>query len=243
MRAAGRSTSTGSRRSSGRCSTTMHALGCHASNGRGLSQIGNDFDIDINGANSQSLIRCSLVDGHAGCAGRSECRCRCFGTQLQDHAVGALAEVHVTLAWEEQPVLYADNTMVMLRAAEPRRSRRPMDSRSRRQSSRRIARRPPIIGLGLLEAIDEATLEALADPDDADGDGISGRINHVWDPVAQATETGRFGWKANHAELARAGRGRVRGRHRALEQSVPRDRRPARRLRPAVRSRPCSSRR
>jgi CxxC motif-containing protein (DUF1111 family) len=59
----------------------------------------------------------------------------------------------------------------------------------------------PIVGLGLLEAIPEARLYALADPDDADGDGISGRVNLVWDPEQQATVVGRFGWKANTSTL------------------------------------------
>lgn len=35
---------------------------------------------------------------------------------------------------------------------------------------------PSVTGLGLLEAVDDATLFALADPDDRDGDGISGRV-------------------------------------------------------------------
>ncbi len=35
---------------------------------------------------------------------------------------------------------------------------------------------PPMWGRGLMEAIPDSTLEALADPDDADGDGISGRV-------------------------------------------------------------------
>ena len=55
---------------------------------------------------------------------------------------------------------------------------------------------PAVIGLGLLEAIDEARLEALADPLDEDGDGISGRINRVWDVTQEQTVVGRFGWKA-----------------------------------------------
>jgi CxxC motif-containing protein (DUF1111 family) len=54
-----------------------------------------------------------------------------------------------------------------------------------------------MIGLGLLEALDEATIVALADEDDADGDGISGRPNRVWDPKSQSVQLGRFGWKAN----------------------------------------------
>jgi len=61
-------------------------------------------------------------------------------------------------------------------------------------TSPRIA--PAIIGMGLLEAIPERTLRSLADPDDRDGDGISGRINEVWDKVAGKTAIGRFGWKA-----------------------------------------------
>lgn len=35
---------------------------------------------------------------------------------------------------------------------------------------------PSVTGLGFLEAVDDTTLLRLADPDDADGDGISGRV-------------------------------------------------------------------
>jgi CxxC motif-containing protein (DUF1111 family) len=66
-------------------------------------------------------------------------------------------------------------------------------------TSARVA--PSVYGLGLLEAIPEATLVALSDPDDGNRDGISGRVNHVWDPVFQRTMVGRFGWKANQASL------------------------------------------
>jgi CxxC motif-containing protein (DUF1111 family) len=60
---------------------------------------------------------------------------------------------------------------------------------------------PAMIGLGLLEALDEATVVALADEDDADGDGISGRPNHVWDEKRQQPMLGRFGWKANQPTI------------------------------------------
>lgn len=49
---------------------------------------------------------------------------------------------------------------------------------------------PPMIGLGLIEAIDDRDIHALADPDDENGDGISGRVHVVNGRV------GRFGWKA-----------------------------------------------
>ena len=70
---------------------------------------------------------------------------------------------------------------------------------------------PPVFGLGLLEAIADETLEQLADPDDADGDGISGRVTRVWDPLHQSTRIGRFGWKANQAGLEQQNSGALRG--------------------------------
>lgn len=59
----------------------------------------------------------------------------------------------------------------------------------------------PLFGLGYLEAVPEATLRALADPEDLDGDGISGRVNEVVDPVTGAVQVGRFGWKADTSSL------------------------------------------
>ncbi|MBI4468276.1 MAG: hypothetical protein HY650_03030 [Acidobacteria bacterium] len=54
----------------------------------------------------------------------------------------------------------------------------------------------PLFGLGLIENIPESTVLALADPDDRDGDGISGRPNLVMDPITNRVVLGRFGWKA-----------------------------------------------
>jgi CxxC motif-containing protein (DUF1111 family) len=67
------------------------------------------------------------------------------------------------------------------------------------QVSARIA--PAMIGLGLLEAIPEATIRGWADPEDRDQDGISGRINTVWDRETKSMQLGRFGWKANQPNL------------------------------------------
>ena len=67
------------------------------------------------------------------------------------------------------------------------------------QFSARVA--PQLIGLGLLEAVPEADIRSLADPDDADGDGISGRANSVFDHTADAVRLGRFGPKAGTASL------------------------------------------
>jgi CxxC motif-containing protein (DUF1111 family) len=50
---------------------------------------------------------------------------------------------------------------------------------------------PHTFGLGLIDAIAEATILDNADPDDSDGDGISGRAHILGDG-----RVGRFGWKA-----------------------------------------------
>lgn len=69
---------------------------------------------------------------------------------------------------------------------------------------------PPVFGVGLIEAIPEQTILALADPNDVDGDGISGRPNMVLvhDYVSSGElqlgtgrRLGRFGRKAQTATL------------------------------------------
>lgn len=77
------------------------------------------------------------------------------------------------------------------------------------QMSARVA--PVMIGMGLLAAIPEADLLALADPEDKNADGISGRVNQVWDVSAQKTVLGRFGWKANQPTVAQQSAGAFHG--------------------------------
>jgi len=60
---------------------------------------------------------------------------------------------------------------------------------------------PHIIGLGLLEAIDEKDILKLADPNDKNSDGISGRPNYVEDISSNNLQLGRFGWKANQPSV------------------------------------------
>ncbi|GAC13198.1 di-heme oxidoredictase family protein [Aliiglaciecola lipolytica] len=60
--------------------------------------------------------------------------------------------------------------------------------------SARIA--PQLVGLELLEAIPEEYILSMEDPDDIDGDGISGRAQRVFDPQTAELRLGRFGYKA-----------------------------------------------
>ena len=121
-----------------------------------------------------------------------------YGGQLQDMAIpGARPEGKVNIRYQTHVVRLNDGTRVELRD--------PVLTVSdwgygkphpETMFSSRIA--PPMIGLGLLEAIDETDLLAREQPD---GDGISGRANRVWDNQAQATVLGRFGWKAGQPSL------------------------------------------
>ncbi len=133
-----------------------------------------------------------------------------YGDQLSDRALpGVVPEGRATVAWEELPGAYADGTPYSLR--RPLLSFHdlaygPLDGVL---TSPRVA--PFVIGLGPLEAGPDATLRALAHPDDADGDGISGRVNEVWDRGAEATVPGRFGWKANQPSLLQQSAGAALG--------------------------------
>jgi CxxC motif-containing protein (DUF1111 family) len=70
---------------------------------------------------------------------------------------------------------------------------------------------PAMIGLGLLEAIGDDRLLSLADPDDADDDGVSGRVNRVWDVEANTVAIGRFGWKAEQPSVRQQSAGAFLG--------------------------------
>lgn len=77
------------------------------------------------------------------------------------------------------------------------------------QTSLRVA--PKMPGLGLLQAIPEADILALADPEDTNNDGISGRPNRVWDITREETVLGRFGWKASQPSVAQQSAGAFTG--------------------------------
>jgi len=134
-----------------------------------------------------------------------------YGGQLQSFAVrGLRAEGRMVIRYAELPVRLADGTVVKLRAPRYRVAELgygPMDEEV--MLSPRLA--PPMIGIGLLEAIAARDILALADPDDRDGDGISGRPNRVWSGAHGKPMLGRFGWKAGQPTVAQQSAGAFLG--------------------------------
>jgi CxxC motif-containing protein (DUF1111 family) len=70
---------------------------------------------------------------------------------------------------------------------------------------------PAMIGLGLLQAVPSWRLESLADPGDADEDGVTGRLNLVWDFARERESIGRFGWKAEQPSVRQQTAGALLG--------------------------------
>lgn len=126
-----------------------------------------------------------------------------YGGQFQDFAVpGLAAEGRVRVEYSEETVTLPGGETASLR--RPRYVVRDLsygDMDPATTLSPRMT--PPMIGLGLVEAIHEADILSLADPDDADGDGISGKAAVVRDPETGRLALGRFGWKAQNATVRR----------------------------------------
>ena len=123
-----------------------------------------------------------------------------FGTQLNDRAnFGRLAEGKIAIDYSEKLVNYNDGHSLKLRVPDYKIYDTYQPLPKNVQISPRVA--APVFGLGLLEAIEEQTILKLADEDDQNNDGISGRPNYVLDVQTMKMRLGRFGWKANEPSL------------------------------------------
>jgi len=146
-----------------------------------------------------------------------------YGDQVQGSAlpqVPAEAEVHVD--FDVLPGAFADGEHYELRKPRIRLEHLgygPMSSAV--LMSARVA--PAMIGLGLLEAVPVSALRNLADPDDRNHDGISGRLNMVWDAVHHAPAVGRFGWKAEQPTVLQQSAGAFLGDMGLTSWIFPRD--------------------
>ncbi|NJK50427.1 thiol oxidoreductase [Candidatus Gracilibacteria bacterium] len=177
--------------------------GCHLRDGRGMAETG---QLLVRVSDSQTPSAKSAADPakfHAEGSVEIENTppVTGLGNQIQDSSIfGQIPEARVNLEWQETEGKYGDGTSYQLRS--PKADISLPDGKPLTKevlTSLRIP--PPVFGLGLLEAIPEQTIRDLADPEDKNRDGISGRPNEAWDVVSKSTALGRFGLKANTPNL------------------------------------------
>lgn len=137
-----------------------------------------------------------------------------YGTQVQTRSASlgsilglaparvageVVPEASVVLRWEHERLSYPDGHAIDLR--RPRIALSELGYGPLGPGTRPGLRRaPPLFGTGLLDAIPAAALAAHADPEDRDGDGISGRLTEALDADAPAVP-GRFGHRGQKPSL------------------------------------------
>lgn len=168
---------------------------CHIKDGRGhLPQSDTDNAVSL-------LLRLNVSGKHNLAPHEANKADPNYGGQLQDFGIpGVPAEGQIKIHYDKKRIRFDDGSEVELQ--KPRFSIAQLaygELHPKTQISARIA--PVMVGLGLLEAIPDSALEAMADPTDKNGDGISGRLNRVWSIEKQSLAIGRFGWKAGQPSL------------------------------------------
>ncbi|WP_420821191.1 di-heme oxidoredictase family protein [Sneathiella limimaris] len=134
-----------------------------------------------------------------------------YGGQLQDLSISEIPpEGKMVITYEEVPVELAGGEIISLR--KPTYSVSQLGYGPLHKDvllSPRVA--PQMIGLGLLEAIHVNDILSKEDPEDRDGDGISGRASWIGDDKASPRRLGRFGWKAGAASVREQSAGAFAG--------------------------------
>ncbi len=172
---------------------SLSCSSCHLGSARGL--------VPLNGQPMMThVVRLSVADEAASNRSKSVAE-PVYGGQLQNQALpGVIAEGQAVIRFTEVIRTLKGGEQISLH--KPALTIEQLgygELAANVQTSVRMA--PMLTGLGLLEAVPEEQLLAWADPEDANGDGISGRANRVWDVSKQSDVLGRFGWKAEQPSL------------------------------------------
>lgn len=176
--------------------------GCHFKDGRGQPPA------TIGQLSEGYLLRLSIPGSTANGGPLGE---PLYGNQFQDNAINNVPrEGLFEITYEIISGAYADGSTYSLRKPIIQFTELNYGAMSPNVLvSPRVA--PQMIGLGLLEAIDEKTILSFADENDANNDGISGRPNYVWDCISQQKQIGKFGWKANEPNILQQISGALNG--------------------------------
>jgi CxxC motif-containing protein (DUF1111 family) len=144
--------------------------GCHVRGGRGRPESPGGL-----------VVKIAMLDG-TGAHPR-------YGAALQTSALrGVPVEGSIEVGYRDETI-----AGVALRAPEIALRDLAFGSLEGAAASARVA--PPVFGVGLLELVPDESILAREDPEDRDGDGISGRASLVRDEGGELV-LGRFGWRA-----------------------------------------------
>lgn len=166
---------------------------CHGGNGRGALRV------TRRAIGSDTVVKVSLSKGTTSPQG-GPIPVPGIGLQIRDHALAPNhPEAFIKVIWRNEAGAYTDGSAYTLRApvlsfthANPPPPRGVLTS---------LRRAPPVFGTGLLDTVGESEIVSREDPNDTDGDGISGRANRAWNVLTKTTTVGRFGFKASSPTL------------------------------------------
>lgn len=163
---------------------------CHFKDGRGRPPA---FDGELGRG---LLLRLSLHGTHSNGSSLSD---PIYGSQLQDNTIlGQTHEGKYSISYQTITETLADGTVIELK--KPIYTINNLGYGSLASTvliSPRIANQ--MIGLGLLEAVDESTILGFINANNTNG--ITGKANYVYDIVTNSQKLGRFGWKANQPNI------------------------------------------
>jgi CxxC motif-containing protein (DUF1111 family) len=169
---------------------------CHLRDGRGSPP---EVDNEVSGL----LVRLSVpgVDAHGAPLPHP-----IYGGQMQPFGIpGVQAEAGLSISCQSVEGSFQDGTPYTLQVPTYTLTGN-YGGIEDALTSPRVAQQ--LCGMGLLEAIPEAELLANAT---CSIDGISGRVNRVWNAITSTQSVGRFGWKANQPNVRQQTAGAFNG--------------------------------
>ena len=183
---------------------------CHLKNGRGhLPKVG-----ALGSSTPSFFIRLGLKNVTQPAHGEYTTATQpdpLYGHQLQTFSLAGLSpEGDYRIGRQSKSVTFSDGSQVVLSKPSytwQNFSAGPLSTNT--GISARVS--PPLVGMGLLDAVPAQQLIALADPDDNNQDGISGKVNRVWDAQNQRWSIGKFGYKATQPTLNQQNQGAFNG--------------------------------
>jgi CxxC motif-containing protein (DUF1111 family) len=168
----------------------LACISCHPHNGRGKPPE------EVGARMLSMLVRLSVAgrDSHGGPKPHPA-----YGGQLNEEGIpGVPGEGRAALRWLDVETLELNGgERVSLRLPEIEFSDLAYGPIDGVLTSPRVGQQ--MVGLGLLDAVSEKTLQQSAK--EHKPDGVTGRVNRVWNPETRRMEVGRFGYKANMPTL------------------------------------------